>query len=322
LHPGIPLGTLKVIMSSPPEVDSDRPVGTDPDEGSAPGASIESGDSALRAMTNDGAFRVVVVRTTDTCQELLRVQHATGTTGQRLAELATGAILVRETMAPDYRLQALLRLADKRTRLVADSYPDGGTRGLISHPDPTRELSIEGGLLEIVRTLYSGDLHRGVVSVPEGGGMSQALMTYLQGSEQVASMLSVACVLEGERVVAAGGYLVQLLPEVGRGPLAIMAERLRDFEDIAPLLIQMNAAPGPLLDELLYGMPFTRLTESPLSWKCRCNTVRVMSSLSTLSKTDLTELVEAGRNIELSCDFCGHNYNVSPSQLVGLLEQS
>lgn len=279
-------------------------------------------DSALRAMTDDGAFRVVIVRTTDTVQQLLRVQSATGSVGERLGELATGAILVRETMAPDYRLQALWRSADKRTRLVADTHPDGGTRGLVTRVDLDRGLTSAGSTLEIVRTLWSGELHRGVVAVPEHGGMSEALMTYLQTSEQVASMVSVACVLEGNRVVAAGGYLVQLLPEVGRGPLAIMAERLRDFADIGPLLVKTDAAPEPLLEELLYGMDFTRLTESPLCWKCRCDTVRVMSSLATLPPADLSELIEAGKTIELSCDFCGQNYDVSPSQLVGLLEQS
>jgi molecular chaperone Hsp33 len=280
------------------------------------------GDSALRAMTDDGAFRAIVVRTTDTVQELLRAQHAAGSIAEHLGELATGAVLVRETMAPDYRLQALLRMPNKRTRLVADSHPDGGTRGLVSGADADQPPELAGGTLEIVRTLFSGELHRGVVEVPEGGGMSEALMTYLQTSEQVASMVSVACVLEGTRVVAAGGYLVQLLPEVGRGPLAIMAERLRDFASIGPLLARTNADPHPLLDELFYGMEYTRLTESPLCWKCRCDTVRVMSSLATLSKTDLSELISAGRTIELSCDFCGQNYNVSPSQLVGLLEQS
>jgi molecular chaperone Hsp33 len=281
-------------------------------------------DSALRAMTNDGAFRVIVVRTTDTVRELLQAQRATGRVAERLGELATGAILVRETMAPDYRLQALWRAADRRTRLVADSHPDGGTRGLLQYPGgaPATPPTLEGGTLEVVRTLYSGELHRGVVEVPAGGSMSEALMTYLQSSEQVASMVSVACVLDGEHVVAAGGYLVQLLPEVGRGPLAIMAERLRDFAQIGELLAKTDAAPHPLLDELLYGMEFTRLTESPLCWKCRCDTVRVMSSLASLPKADLTELIEAGKTIELACDFCGQNYNVSPSQLVGLLEQS
>jgi molecular chaperone Hsp33 len=280
-------------------------------------------DSALRAMTDDGAFRVVTVRTTDTVQRLLQAQKIAGGTAERLGELVTGAILVRETMAPDYRLQALLRGPDNHTRLVADSHPDGGTRGLVHQRETdSSPLVLNGCTLEIVRTLYNGELHRGVVEVPEGGGMSEALMSYLQSSEQVASMLSVACVLEGERVVAAGGYLVQLLPEVGRGPLAIMAERLSDFRDISKLLTDSDAAPAPLLEELLYGMPFTRLDDRPLHWQCRCSTVRVMSSLATLPKQDLADLIAGGNNIELSCDFCGQAYNVSPAQLSGLLEQS
>ena len=284
-------------------------------------------DSALRAMTDDGAFRVVTVRTTDTVQRMLELQGHTGDSARHLGELITGAVLVRQTMAPDFRLQALLRSPDNRFRLVADSHPDGGSRGLLTRADkdaPQRaHFALAGSTLEIVRTLYSGELHRGVVEVPQGGTMSEALMEYLQTSEQVASMLSVACVLgPDQRVIAAGGYLVQLLPEVGRGPLAIMAERLADFRDIGELLARTDAAPSPLLDELLYGMPFTRLHEDPLSWKCRCSTVRVMSSLATLSKADLAELIEDGKPVELSCDFCGQTYNISAPQLAGLMEQS
>ncbi|MET0388545.1 MAG: Hsp33 family molecular chaperone HslO [Polyangiales bacterium] len=284
-------------------------------------------DCAVRAMTDDGAFRVVTVRTTDTIQRMLELQSHGRTTAQHIGELMTGAVLVRETMAPDYRLQALLRSRDNDFRLVADSHPDGGSRGLLTRASSAKEhaqLSLEGGTLEIVRTLYSGELHRGVVEVPTGGTMSQTLMSYLQDSEQVASMLAVSCVLDdsGKHVIAAGGYLVQLLPEVGRGPLAIMAERLNDFRDISDLLARTNAAASPLLDEILYGFPFTRLSEHPLGWKCRCSTVRVMSSLATLSKADLTELIEDSKPIELSCDFCGQTYNISPTQLAGLMDQS
>jgi len=305
-------------------------------------------DGAVRAITDDGAFRVITVRTTGTVQRMLELQSYAPPVAQKLGELVTGAVLVRETMAPDYRLQALLRSHDNRYRLVADSHPDGGSRGLVTRVGANAQasapgaqespgtqsasdtaqtgvsdFSLKGGTLEIVRTLFSGELHRGVVEVTEDESMSHALMNYLQSSEQVASMLAVACVLgEDRRVIAAGGYLVQLLPEVGRAPLAIMAERLNDFRDISELLAKTDAAPSPLLDEILYGMPFTRLTEHPLSWKCRCSTVRVMSSLATLSRADLAELIEDGKPIELSCDFCGQTYNISPTQLAGLMDQS
>lgn len=278
-------------------------------------------DHALRAITDDGAFRVITVRTTDLAQSALQRQQLEGQPARLLAELLTGAILVRETMAPTHRLQALFSSAERGLQLVADTHPDGGTRGL-ARGKPEAPVRVAGGTLQMMRTLFTGELHRGTVEVPKGGGLSQGLMAYMQSSEQVASMVAVACVLEDLQVRAAGGYIVQLLPEVGHGPLSVMAERLRDFEDIGPALLQTDAAPEPLLAELLYGMPYTTLETRPLSFKCRCNAVRVISSLATLGKQELSEMIDEGKVIDMSCDYCGQGYRISPNQLRGLLEQS
>jgi molecular chaperone Hsp33 len=279
-------------------------------------------DSVLRAMTDDGAFRVITVRTTDTVDRALGKQSAWGRNGRYLGELLTGAVLVRETMAPTHRVQGFFRTRDKRGQLIADAHPDGGNRALLARQEGVTEIALEGGTLEMMRTLYTGELHRGVVPIPNSGGLSAALMAYMADSEQVASMIAVSCVLDGERVRAAGGYIVQLLPEVGRGPLAVMTERLREFQEIDGLLASLDADPVPLLDELLYGMPFTRLEQSPLRFECRCNAVRVMSALASLGRSELADLVKQGVPIELGCDYCGQQYVVSPLELQGLLQES
>ena len=273
-------------------------------------------------MTDDGAFRVVTVRMTDTVQGALETQKAWGDNGRFLGELLVGSVLVRETMAPTHRVQAMFRTHDRRGQLVADAHPDGGTRGLLGRQDGLQDVPLERGSLEMMRTLYNGEVHRGVVQIPAGGGISEVLMTYMAESEQVASMIAVACVLDAERVKAAGGYIVQLLPEVGRGPLAIMTERLRDFQRIEQLLCDLDAAPEPLLEELLYGMPFTRLDQRPLRFKCRCDTVRVMSALASLGRDELQQLLSDARPIEMECDYCGKHYAVGPAELQGLLQQS
>ena len=281
-----------------------------------------SADSVVRAMTDDGAFRVVTARMTDTVEKALTTQNAWGENGRFLGELLVGSELVRETMAPNHRVQGLFRTRDRRGQLVADAHPDGGTRGLLARKDGLQDITLEGGTLEMMRTLYNGEVHRGVVRIPPQGGLSEALMTYMASSEQTASMVAVACVLEGQRVKAAGGYIVQLLPEVGRAPLAIMTERLRDFQHIERLLTEIDAAPAPLLGELLYGMPFTQLNDGPLQFKCRCDTVRVMSALASLGRDDLQELLSGDQPIEMECDYCGRQYSVSPIELRGLLQQS
>lgn len=279
-------------------------------------------DNALRAVTDDGAFRVITVRTTDIVRRMLAIRSLWGAEAVQLAELVTGTILVRETMAPTHRVQCLLRSADGASLFIGDSDPDGGARGLLTRKNTIAAAPVKGGTLEVVRTLHNGELHRGMVQLKVGSTTSEALMVYLQESEQVVSMLALGCVLGDDHVVAAGGYIVQLLPEVGHGPLAIMAERLRDFEVIGPLLTELDAATSPLMDEILYGMPFTRLEESPLAWRCRCGKDRVLASLATLPRADLVELSADAKPVEISCDFCNASYAVSPDELRALLDAS
>ena len=87
-------------------------------------------DHVRRAVTEDGAFRVLACLTTETTAAVVASQRAKGAIAQRLADLVTGAILVRETMAPDLRVQVILS-DGKKMRLVADALPEGVTRGLV-----------------------------------------------------------------------------------------------------------------------------------------------------------------------------------------------
>ncbi|WP_437654940.1 Hsp33 family molecular chaperone HslO [Sorangium sp. So ce1182] len=287
---------------------------------------LRPSDSVVRAITIDGAFRVITALTTETVRGAIAVQSATGPTAQHLGELITGAILVREAMAPNLRVQAIIKGATGHGTLVADSHPDGTSRGLVNLGKGAAEgstVEVGGGsLLQVMRTLPSGMLHQGVVEVPAEGGISGGLMTYMQESEQVVSMIAVATLLGDDGVGSSGGYLVQLLPEVERGPLMVMTERLKDFERLDDVLAHEGASADMLLEELLHGMPFSRLDDSPLSFSCRCSELRVMATLASLPRSDVEEMVEDGKVLDIRCDYCGKDYQVSPSQLRSLLTTS
>lgn len=280
-------------------------------------------DIVLRAITDDGAFRVIAADTTATVRGAVQAQKAEGAELIRtFADLLTGAVLVRESMAPDNRLQAILQGDDPRTRMVADTHPDGATRGLIQVPASTRRMPLaHRGVLQIARTLHNGSLHQGVVQVPPGTPtISPAFMAYMQESEQVVTVIAVGCHLAAGEVVAAGGYMVQLLPEVAEGPLMVMTERLKNFEDIVPLLARGAAAPEALLAETLYGMPYTKVGERTVHFGCRCSPERVAGSLASLPRSDIESLMEGGKTLEIECDYCRKNYEFTMDQLRGLLE--
>lgn len=280
-------------------------------------------DTVLRAITDDGAFRVIAADTTATVREAITTQKAEGPELVRtFADLLTGAVLVRESMAPDNRLQAILQGDDPRARMVADTHPDGSTRGLIQLPANARTMPLgERGVLQVARTLHNGSLHQGVVQVPrQQTTISSAFMAYMQESEQIVTVIALGCHLAAGEVVAAGGYMVQLLPEVAEGPLMVMTERLKNFEDIVPLLARGAAAPEALLAETLYGMPYTKVGERTVHFGCRCSPERLAGSLASLPRSDIESLMEGGKTLEIECDYCRKHYEFTMDQLRGLLE--
>lgn len=285
---------------------------------------MQSTDSVLRAITDDGAFRVIVARTTDTVQQVLQAQGAQGNTGRNLGDLVTGSVLFRETMAPNLRVQGILKGSGGSGSLVADSHPSGKTRGLVQLTSGSSEVELgPGAIMQMMRTLPDGKINQGFVEVPDGGrNISRALMEYMQTSEQVVSMLAMGTLLEEDRVSAAGGYLVQLLPEVGRGPLMVMTERLKDFESIDELLRSPDFSPDALLEELLYGMAYTRLEESQVGFECWCNELRVVSAIATLPRPDIEHLLESGDVLEIACEYCKREFRIPPARLQGLLNES
>ena len=280
------------------------------------------GDLVVRAITADGAFRVIAVRTTETARDVAAVQKAKGARARLLAEMLTASVLVRETMAPDLRVQAILQGDDPKTRIVADSFPDGTTRGLVQLRDRSDVALGDKSVLQMMRTLHNGQIQQGVVAARANGGISAALMEYMQASEQVVSFAAVGAIGDDDGVTSVGGYIVQLLPEVGEGPLMVMTERLKDFPSIESLLTEGHAEPDELLRELLYGMPHDEVGRGELRFECRCSEERLLTTLMSLPRADIRELVtgvNAGEALEIDCDYCQRHYRLSPERLRGAL---
>ncbi|MBX3248635.1 MAG: Hsp33 family molecular chaperone HslO [Myxococcales bacterium] len=278
-------------------------------------------------MTDDGAFRMMAVRTTDTVRSVLRAQGLdVGTPEARLlGEMVTGAILFRETMSPTLRVQGVLKGAAGSGTLIADSHPDGWSRGLVQRRPEAPSFRLgAGAVLQMMRSLPNGELHQGVVEADERG-FDDALMGYMQLSEQIETVVRCAVIVEDGELKAAGGYLVQLLPEAPDREAAVMilAQRLEDdFDDIRGRLVATDASPDHLIEEVFYGMPYTPLGDSEVRAGCDCSHVRILAGLSTLGPDDLQEMVDAGAPLEIGCDWCGAEYRVEVEALRHLLTSS
>lgn len=284
---------------------------------------MDSSDTVLRAITDDGSFRVIALETTSTVRDAIAAQRPEPSIRRTFADFLTGAILVRESMSPDLRVQCILQADDGRSRIVADAHPDGTTRGLVQLASGATSFSVEKkGVMQVARTLSNGALHQGIVSVAGHGGIAEAFMAYMETSEQITTMIAVGTYMVDGEVAAAGGYLVQILPGYAEGPLMVMTERLKEFQDIVPLLARGAASPTALLHETLYGMAYTLVAERKIAFGCHCSSTRLTASLATLPRADIESLLSDKRMLEIECEFCRTEYRLAPEQLRGLLDSN
>lgn len=282
----------------------------------------KQGDVALRAMTDEGSLRVMTVDTTETVRAIAEAQRVSGEAARWLGELVTSTVLLRETMSPDLRVQGILQGVGGRGAIVADSHPDGGSRGLVQRASELGAGAIalgDGARLQMMRTLPRGGVQQGIVRVEGASGVSGAVMRYLQESEQVESALAVSTLVDDAgRVTAAGGYLVQLLPELDEIVLTIMTARLQEFPPMEALLRDATSA-DDVMARLLADLPFTPLARSPLRYQCRCDRVRLLQAMATVSRSEIESMVNDAKPIEVGCDYCNAQYVIEVAELRGLL---
>ena len=274
-------------------------------------------------MTDDHAFRVIAADTTRTAQGVVAAQGVSGPTAKHLAELVTATILVRETMAPTQRVQAILKGQGGTGSLVGDSFPDGGTRGLAQVAEGQTVVLGKGSLLQMMRSLPNGSLAQGIVDVSGAGGLADAVMSYFQESEQVVSVVALGVRTgEGGAIETAGGYVIQLLPEPERALHAVMTARLEDFPSMDSFLRRDDWSARLLLDEILYAMPTTILGESSLRFLCRCSEAALLGAIATLGRPEIESLVAEEESLQIRCDYCHKDYAIAPERLRSLLEAS
>lgn len=284
-----------------------------------------STDSVLRAMTIDGSFRFIALDASETARGILQAQKITPAPdqsplqqrGRILAELTCGAVLLRQAMSPDFRLQIVLKQTDVGT-ITADAFPEGLTRGLVQIPDDKQLTFGENTLLTAIRAMPNDALHQGVVETNPDDGVSQSLMTYLASSEQVHSVIAVGTVWDATgNLQFAGGYLVQLLPNADINTLSAITDELAKSPGIETLLEQTQADPTKLLRALFSKeIDYTLLDQNPIHAGCNCSQDRVIGALLTLGPDDLAELFAQENSISTQCDYCGVSYEVTRDQIV------
>ena len=288
-------------------------------------------DQLVRAISKDGYVKAVAVSTRELTERARQIHRtlpvATAALGRTLAAASMmGNALKGEGASVTLQIKGGGPLG--RILAVADS--EGNVRGTVDNPAVELPLRSDGkldvgaavgldGTLTVIKDLNMKEPYVGSVGLL-GGEIAEDLAAYFVESEQIPTACGLGVLVDRDQsVLAAGGYLIQLLPGASEDIITMVEGGIMAAGSVSALL-QKNDDPEAMLREVMSDFDLEILEKSPIEYRCYCSRDRMESALISLGPQQLQELIEEQGSAELCCQFCDNVQNFSREQLETLLK--
>jgi molecular chaperone Hsp33 len=286
----------------------------------------------VRALALDGQVRLTAIRTTDLVSEARQTHDLSPLSTVALGRFMTGL----ELMAMDLKnetdeITGIIKCEGELGGMTVVVKQNGDVKGFVQNskvPSYFKEddahkfdvhRAVQNGVLTIIKSQaganpYSGSVH--LVS----GEIAEDLTYYMASSEQIPTILGLGVLLDSNGVKHSGGYLVQPMPGASEEVLTYLEQRISAFPDVS-YLMEEGFNPAQILDLFIGDPEIDYLEVKPVRYQCDCNKDRISRALATLSKNDLDELAEEGKDVEVHCEFCNTDYVFSVDEIRSLIAQ-
>jgi molecular chaperone Hsp33 len=124
-----------------------------------------------------------------------------------------------------------------------------------------------------------------------------------------------------DSILAAGGFIFQLMPGTPDELISKLEERLKTIEPISKL-IERGLSPEQILEELFGNENVKILETMPVSFECNCSKERFANAIIGLGAAEITAMIEEDGQAEAHCHFCNEKYQYSREELEALRSES
>ena len=119
------------------------------------------------------------------------------------------------------------------------------------------------------------------------------------------------------KVRCAGGFIIQLMPFAEEDVITKLEENIKGLPSVTTMLDE-GKDPEEILRTVLNGLDLQVTDQSPVSFQCDCSKERVERALISIGRTELQDMIDEGKEVEVNCQFCGKHYQFSPDELRAL----
>lgn len=289
-------------------------------------------DYIIRATAAEGQIRAFAAATRDMVETAKNAHNTSPVATAALGRLLTAGAMMGVMMKGERDLLTIRMEGDGPIGgllVTADSM--GNVKGYAFNPDvmlPPNEkgkLDVGGalgvGVLSVIKDIGLKEPYVGQ-TILVSGEIAEDLTYYYATSEQVPSSVALGVLMNRDNTVRqAGGFIIQLLPGAADEMIDKLEARLGEMTSITALL-DAGKAPEDILSDLLGDFGLEILDKIPTGFHCDCEKSRVAKAIISIGKKEISDMIEEGKPIEVSCHFCNKIYTFTVDELKEMLAKA
>ena len=287
-------------------------------------------DQIIRASADNEHIRAFAADTREMTETARIAHNSSPVVTAALGRLLTAGAMMGIMMKGDEDVLTLqIRGEGAMQGLTVTSDSKGNVKGYPIEPLvllPPREsdhkLDVSGaigrGTLRVIKDMGLKEPYIGEVELVTGE-IAEDLTYYFAQSEQTPSTVGLGVLMNKDNTVrAAGGFIVQLMPDVSDAVIDRLEANLKGVSSVTALLDQ-GKTPEDILKILLDGLGMTVLDKVDTGFRCDCSPEKIERALIATGREELQQMIDEGKEIEMVCSFCRKKYIVSVEELKKLL---
>jgi molecular chaperone Hsp33 len=287
---------------------------------------LPANDHLIHALAANATVRALAAVTTGLTDEACRRHQAAPTAAAALGRALTGTLLLGRTFKDLERITLQFHCKGPVGGITVEAGSQGTVRGYLKNPTADVPPKANGkldvsallgkGMLHVIREAayeigFTKEPYFGTVPITSGE-IAEDIAYYLSVSEQINSAISLGVFVEGDemrpcRVVASGGFLLQLMPGADEETIAALEKSVAKAPH-ATEMIRQGADAQQILQIALGDVPFEVLEERPVEFRCTCSYQRAIGLIAALDRAEIEDMLMQDKGAELICHFCNEAY--------------
>ena len=288
-------------------------------------------DYIVRAVAADKQIRAFAITSREMVETARQHHNTSPVATAALGRLLTGGAMMGVMMKGEKDMLTLMMKGDgpiNGVTVTADS--KGNVKGYVGNPNVLIPANYAGkldvgaaigyGTLTVIKDMGLKEPY--VSQVPLGTSeVAEDLTYYFASSEQVPSAVGLGVLMSKDNTVKqSGGFIVQLMPFADEEVINKLEERVNNISSVTEML-EKGMTPEDILKEVMGDMDVEFTDKIETGFVCNCGKEKIAKALAGISKKDMDEIINDGKEIEVKCDFCNTTYKFSVEELQTLRKQ-